>query len=393
MPVWKRAEERATPSDRKALLFGFSTRSAGRHILLLAVILAALGCTPPETPGPDGRSSPFLFHVDEVGHKPYMDEAVWELIGDLNENTELTAPHYFWQQIEAEKDQYDWSALEDFIGTNPDRFLVLFVGPGFIQTGDGDFSMVGNIPSWIDNRYSNPELKEQYGELLQELVSHYRDEIFMWWIGHEVNMGGSEQAFSWVMWKDWLSWQTGMMKAVDPQVRIAISFGSWTNYHEQMPPNAIHEVDGALELVQEGIDFDIIAIEYHYGSRQEGNLNALRSALDELKSVGKQIFIWEVYYPGGTDFAYQEAWGWAFPPEGGYSEQWQADCLSETLRLAHGDPQIAGVNMFHVLEVTYSEYPADNSESGWRCFAGLIRADGTPKVAYYRVRDCWNTLR
>ena len=34
----------------------------------------------------------------------------------------------------------------------------------------------------------------------------------------------------------------------------------------------------------------------------------------------------------------------------------------------------------------------DNWEAGWRCYAGLVRSDGTPKEAYFRIRDYWNEI-
>jgi arabinogalactan endo-1,4-beta-galactosidase len=134
----------------------------------------------------------------------------------------------------------------------------------------------------------------------------------MWWIGGEVNMRGDIDAFSWDMWKEWLEWQVPLIRASDPDAVIAISFGSWTDYHElyKMPPNAIHEVAGAEELIDEGIDYDVIAIEYHYGSLNEGGIAELKNALRQLGRVGKDIFIWEAFYPGGTDPEYQSCWGW-----------------------------------------------------------------------------------
>lgn len=359
-------------------------------IILLTDIL--LGCSELSDNNHYERTAPLMFHVDEVGHGQYMTEDVKTLKNELNENMDWTAPHYFWNQLEPTNDIYNWDELDTFIITSQNKYRVLFVGPGFVQTGDDDFYMTGEIPLWLTNRYSNPQLKEEYGELLQEIVSRYKDDIYMWWIGGEVNLGGNEQAFSWTMWKDWLKWQINLMRAVDPDAKIAISFGSWTDYHEQMPFNAIYEIDGANELINEGINFDVIAIEYHYGSRQNGDLNNFKQALADLKTVGKKFFIWEVYYPGGTDSNYQSDWGWAYPPLEGYTEEWQANQLYETLKIAYEDNQIIGINMFHLLEVTYNEYDPSDSEAGWRCFAGLIKSDGTPKQAYYRVRDYWNEI-
>ncbi|MCD6120756.1 MAG: hypothetical protein J7K04_02850 [Spirochaetales bacterium] len=62
------------------------------------------------------------------------------------------------------------------------------------------------------------------------------------------------------------------------------------------------------------------------------------------------------------------------------------------MKIVYEDNQIIGINMFHLLEVTYNEYDPSNYETGWRCFAGLIKSDGTPKQAYYMVRDYCNEI-
>jgi hypothetical protein len=341
----------------------------------------------------EATSLPFMFNVDEVGHRQILgNDFAIELKNGLNENMDWTAPPYFWSEIEPVDNQFNWNELDDFLSNNKNKYRVINMGPGFIPTGDGDFSMVGDIPSWIENKYSNPQLKEQYRELLQAIVSRYKDDIYMWWIGFEVNLGGDVDAFSWEMWKKWVGLQVSWMRVIDPDAKIAISFGSWTDCHEQMPPNAIHEGDGTRELINEGVDFDVIAIEYHYGTLQNGDIDNFRQALTNLKSVGKEIFIWEVFYPGGTDPKYQDYWSWEFPPDEGYTEEWQANQLYETLKLAFEDAKIIGINMFHFQEITYEEIDPTDREAGWRCYAGLVRVDGTPKEAYFKIRDYWKMI-
>lgn len=335
---------------------------------------------------------PFMFHVFDPGHKEILGNAfAKELKDELNENMIWTAPPYFWAEIEPSDNQFNWDELDNFINDNRDKYGVINMGPEFMPAGDGDFFIAGDIPNWIKNKYSNAQLKEQYGELLQGIVSRYKHDIDMWWIGLEVNLGGD--GLSWETWKSWLKWQISLMRECAPNTKIAISFGSWTAYHEEeIPPNAIHEVGGAEDLINEGVDFDIIAIEYHYGTLQSGHINNLRQALVDLASVGKEIFIWEVFYPGGTDPNHQDHWDWKYPPEGGYTEEWQAEQLYETLKMAYEIPQVIGINILHFQEITYSDTEPDNWEAGWRCYAGLVRADGTPKEAYFRISNYWDEI-
>ncbi|MHA1300412.1 MAG: hypothetical protein ACTSO9_13415 [Candidatus Helarchaeota archaeon] len=195
------------------------------------------------------------------------------------------------------------------------------------------------------------------------------------------------------MWKDWLNWQIGVVRAIDQNAKIMISFGSWLDYHEPIPPTGIDEINGTQELITMDINFDIVGIEYHYGTLQNGSINELENAITQLEqaAIGKSIFLWEVYYPGLNN-SYNSNWSWSFPPAGGYNDTWQADMLRETLRIAYQDPKIVGFNMFHLLERNITDLDPSEYETGMRCYAGLINATGHPKQAYYSVRDYWNSL-
>jgi hypothetical protein len=334
----------------------------------------------------------FMFSVDEVGHREKLgDSYVQELKDSLSETMTFDAAGYRWGDFEPVDDDFDWDELDDFIRDNSDKHIALRVGPPFEALGGGDFKIGGEgTPSWLENRLSNPSLRSEYGEFLSALANRYKGNLDMWWVGEEVNLGGD--GLSWEEQKDWVKWQVELIREADTITNIAISFGSWANYHEAIPPNAIHEIDGAQELISNGVDFDCLAIEYHYGTLQDGGIDDLRKALSELESVGKKIFIWEVFYPGGTDSEYEDNWDWEYPPEGGYNEEWQAEQLYETLKLAYEDSMIIGINIFHFQEITYDGIDPTDWEAGWRCHAGLVKNDGTPKEAYVRVRYYWREV-
>jgi hypothetical protein len=337
--------------------------------------------------------SPFMFLVDQVGHEDILGSSyAKKLKEDLGENVAYTAPGFFWPEIEPADNEFDWEELDDFTGSNKDKHIIFRVGPLFEATGDNDFYIAGGgAPDWLENRLSNPLLKQNYGSFLKALVSRYKNDVDMWLVGEEINLGGD--GLSWEQQREWIKWQVGLMRGENPDGRIAISFGSWTDYHEEIPPNAIGEVEGALQLIDEDVDFDIVAMEYHYGTLQEGDLNDLRSALDNIESTGKEIFIWEIFYPGGTDAEYQKYWDWEYPPECGYSEKWQADQLYETLKMTYEDPKIIGIFIYHFQDITYDKIDPVDWEAGWRCYAGLVKSDGTPKEAYFEIKDYWKMLQ
>ncbi len=360
-------------------------------IFVAFVILCVILTSCSFTSGEDNKEKKlsFMFLVDEVGHKEMLDSCyAKELKEDLNENVAYTAPGFFWPEIEPVDYEFNWKELDDLTSNNKDKHIIFRVGPLFAPIGDDDFYIAGEgAPDWLENRLSNPRLKQNYGSFLQAMVSRYKNDVSMWLVGEEINLGGD--GLSWEKQKEWIKWQVRLMREIDPDARIAISFGSWTDYHEEIPPNAIHEVEGALQLIDEDVDFDIIAMEYHYGTLQEGDLNNLRNAIDNIESIGKEIFIWEIFYPGGTDPEYQKYWDWKYPPECGYSEKWQASQLYRTLKLAYEDPKIIGIFIYHFQEITYDEINPTDWEAGWRCYAGLVKSDGTPKEAYFKIKDYW----
>jgi len=345
-----------------------------RFLFVLSLILTS--CRLLDNDENDKVTPPtFMFFVDEAGHKDILgDDYARDLKQPLNENVAYTAPGFFWPEIEPINNEFEWSELDNLVSNNRDKYIVFRVGLLFESTGNGDFNIAGEgTPAWLENRLSNPQLKQEYGEFFTAIVFRYREDVAMWWVGEEVNMGGD--GLSWVQQKEWIKFQIGVIRNIDPDARIAVSFGSWTDYHEEMPQNAINEAEGAQQLVDEGIDFDIIAIEYHYGTLQKGDIKNLRNALSDIESVGKEIFIWELFYPCGTDFEYQENWNWKYPPECGYSEEWQADQLLETLKLVYEDSKIIGIFIYHFQDITYDKINPTDSEAGWICFARLVRSD------------------
>ncbi len=373
-----------------------STKSASVNALfaiagVLSISLPLSSCdSVPWGPSGAQATDEFMFHVLDPGHSELLgSDFAWAVKDSLNENMLWTAPPYFWADLEPVHNEFDWAELDGFVGRNRGLHHVMNLRPDFMPAGGGDFYVAGELPPWIDNSWSNPELKSQYGEMVEAVVERYRDDFDMWWIGLEVNLGGD--GFGWEEWKDWFAWQVDLMRGVDPEARIAVSFGAWRDCAEPAP-NAIGEVEGALELVSEGVDCDVMAIEYHYGTLQAGDCTDLEAALSELEAVGKDIFIWDVFYPAETDTLYQDCSALVNEPPGGYTEEWQADQWLETISMAYEDPQIIGINAFHFQAITYAMIDPADSEAGWRCHAGFVRADGTPRKAYRVVKAYWNSV-
>jgi len=146
----------------------------------------------------------FMFFVDEVGHKDMLGNGyAKELKEVLNENVAYTAPGFSWPEIEPSNNEFNWVELDDLVSNNKDKYIIFRLGLLFESTGDGDFYIAGDgTPNWLENRLSNPQLKPEYGAFLQAMVSRYKGDVSMWWVGEEINMGGD--GLSWVQQKEWI---------------------------------------------------------------------------------------------------------------------------------------------------------------------------------------------
>ncbi len=333
-----------------------------------------------------------MFHVTPAAHDRVLGVLYAQHLKDaLGESMEWTAPMLFWADLEPVDNWFDWTELDDFFIENSGVYRVLNLGPQLVPIGGNDYAIAGDVPGWIDNRYSNEELWTQYGELVANIVARYRGVVDMWWVGHETNAGGD--GLPWEEWKDLLWWQVDLVRTVDAGADIAVSLVSWTDYNWALPIGAVHEIDGALELEYTGVDYDVIAIEYRYGTIQDGDVDDLARAISDLETVGRPLFIGGIFYPASTDPAHdEEDWGWYEAPFSGYSELWQADMWEETLELLYADPSIVGLNAVHFQDITYAYIDPSSPEAGWRTHAGILESDGTPKEAYFRLRDSWALL-
>jgi GH35 family endo-1,4-beta-xylanase len=138
------------------------------------------------------------------------------------------------------------------------------------------------------------------------------------------------------------------------------------------------------EIIDEGGSLDAVGLQSHMQSRT-WSVTQMWNILNRLALLNRPIYFTELSVVSGAprDFNFRPANPpWDTTPAG---EAAQADYLERFYRLAYSHPAVAGI--------TYWDY-ADRS--AWLgCPVGLLRKDGSPKPAYWRldhlINEVWRT--
>jgi len=137
-------------------------------------------------------------------------------------------------------------------------------------------------------------------------------------------------------------------------------------------------------VIDQGGPVDAIGLQSHMQARR-WSVTQMWNILNRLALLQRPIYFTELSVPSGAprDFNFRPANPpWPTTPEG---EAAQADYLELFYRLAYSHPAVAGI--------TYWDY---SDRSAWLgCPVGLLRKDGTPKPAYWRldhlINQAWCT--
>ena len=133
--------------------------------------------------------------------------------------------------------------------------------------------------------------------------------------------------------------------------------------------------------------YDVIGIEYQPGSHHSPRVEHFRIFFDKLSVFGKPIFIWEFWVPGG-DFP-EEVPNYEMytfnRPDGGWTEEYQAETFRQALEYINANPQIIGLTQFGWKDSLGDRGPSPPGPYG------LIREDGTKKSSYYVMQNWYNS--
>ena len=187
----------------------------------------------------------------------------------------------------------------------------------------------------------------------------------------------------------WMKHVSKALKQVSPNAKIFISTISapvnpvlnrtrerldWRKYARYTSPSAIKY------FLDNGVELDGINIQVHMGNIWSGmwDIISLYDTLQSYRKLGLPIGILEFRIMSGQseDKSYR-------PWRDGFSEENQAELMKRCLTVFLGNPQVIGI-------IYYTHWV----DAGWAPWAsvktsftpgGLLRADGTPKPAYYAL--------
>lgn len=346
-----KASKLADESLRKALIYSerltdqhaemvFSTRcrnkSFGRH---------SLGCS---------------IDPDMLSNPTYLKRLL-EMFGSV------TLP-VSWAQIEPEKGQYDFSAIDrclDFIGN---KRLAICAGPLLCFTEK-------NLPQWlIEERWEFEKIREKAYEFVARVVARYARCVHVWRVVSGLN---AENFFGFNFEQIIEMTRAACLAARSADgksrkvVEILYPWGEYYAYSSSTIPPLVY----ADMILQSGISFDTFGLQLCFGKDSPGrhirDLMQVSAKLDSFAGISKTLHITGVSIPG------QHGDGELDPKTAGlWHKKWdqaiQAEWVGKLYKIALGKPFVSAI--------TYSGF-ADN-DSSEIIHNGLLSKNFTTKKAY-----------
>jgi hypothetical protein len=335
----------------------------------------------------------FMFSV-EYEAIPYdlFKEEYEKMYYGLGLNTIRFGAYWSWAQLEPQKEEFNWfyEYPEGFHST-ADLGLHL---PNFEEDSK-------TFPEWTEPEDIDGKFKQDYEEFVKAFVSYYNGTVDVYRLGLEANDGrwsGAAQGKSYDWATDWLKWQCSLIKETDPDAKISIDLApeilliregnpqelDWTRLP---PPKPMWEMEFIQKLIDKEVDFDIIGIELHPGLYC--NLQDVREYLYFLEPFHRPIYIWQtVIASADTPFLAEEALVRGCYPAGGFTEEYQKEQILGLFEIAIENPKVIGIEYLSFVDDPHNRWSSNERF----LYGGLLREDGTPKPAYYALRDYWHSL-
>ena len=259
----------------------------------------------------------------------------------------------------------------------------------------------GNIPAWTDPADIDGRFKENYGDFLRAVVTHYKGTIDVYRIALESNFGTwngglDKKDYAWLT--DWIVWQCDTIKGIDPGARISIDMIDMYNaFPDQDPqtldwsvigrPNPMWEMQFTQLLIDAGAKFDLIGIEYHPG--WNNSLEQVDENLHRLEEFGKPIYVWEFFVPSEEEpQVIKSCTNAGVCPETGYSEAFQSEMALDFFKLIiENHPSVVGIEYLGLVDD-----PDINMGPEVPSYVGLLHSDGSPKQIYSTIQGYWFSL-
>ena len=294
-----------------------------------------------------------------------------ELIGDENYRKRLFEMFGFvtipvdWSRIEKEKGHYDFAELDKCVELLVNRRLAICAGP--LLCFEEKY-----LPKWLlDGKYDFEHIREAAYQFVTKMVIRYQRYVHAWQVISGINAYnhfefGFEQVIE-------IS-RTACMaaKAADSNSRKIVDVTlPWGEYYA-------HEKDGippliyADMLIQNGIAFDALGVQFKFGIGQSGmhirDMMQISSKLDNFSSIGKTIHVSEVAVPSsfGADNARAGIW------HNKWDQTVQSQWIEQFYKIALGKSFVNSVTYSNLADSKHADIVS----------GGLLNAKLEPKKAF-----------
>lgn len=281
----------------------------------------------------------------------------------------------FWRWIEPQRGQPRWAVLDQLIEFCVDHDLSI---KSFALYWGG----IGGSPVWLRGLSYRQQLQaiEQW---VTQVVQRYKGQIAAWETVNEMHNWFFGDPFGWshAQFLEVTRLVNELVGALDPgKPRIINHCCIWGDYSQNQPEkwSPLTYLD---DVVQAGIPFDGIGIQYYNPGR---DLLECIQQLDTFAEFGKSLWITEMGTPSAVKALERVETGQiaagSADPIVGWRGPWSAERQAEW------------VELWYTLAASRSSVRALNwwdfsDGQAFVAHAGLLDADGQPKLAYRRLQE------
>jgi endo-1,4-beta-xylanase len=291
------------------------------------------------------------------------DDVVWSLVKEAGIN--YVPVTFTWSEVEPEFGTYnlgaDWSSRFHQFG---------FAGMGhcliFLYTASW------STPTYVRN-WSYEEYKQAVYPHIREIVNAYKGEIKTWNVFNEPMYANilhltEEQTM------EVLGECIRAVRDADPEARTLIN---------NFDPASITPYDFVQHAVRDGVDFDIIGLEFYYNAGYgRRTLASMGELIDKYSALGKKIHITELSVPSEPFRPGQGYWG---KP---WSQELQSEYLVTAYTIFFSKPQVEAITWWDATDKP-TGYGNPHIYHG-----ALLDEQNQPKKSYHALKELikgWTT--
>ncbi len=270
-----------------------------------------------------------------------------EYIEKLTESFNFVSIPINWAQIETEKGNYDFSAIDACVNTLSKRRLVICAGPLLCFLPE-------NLPKWLVSRkHGFEKTREAAYQFISEVVNRYAGHIRVWRVISGMNVFNC-LGFSFEQILEMTRAATMAVKACsDRSLKIVEISNPWSECYtastNTLPPIVYMDM-----VLQSGITFDAFGLQMRFGKNQAGmhirDMMQISAVLDSFAPIARSLYITEVEVPSESNEGLES-------PEvaGVWHEQWnqkrQGEWLEQFYKIAFSKPFVDTVTYSHLVDI------------------------------------------